>query len=96
MSEVFEPGKNAPELRDVLLEATRALTALDAERLEELAASCRLLTEAGGVPARAEARRAERDRLVLRAVLVRSRRNLELLRRLSAQPEQLEYEAPAR
>jgi hypothetical protein len=89
-----------PELRDLVAEATRALAGLDAERLEELALSCRALNrdlETAGPAWRndmtRQARDAERDLAIFGRVLAATRANLGVMIRIRAlrQGRPLEY-----
>ncbi len=71
-------------LCDVIREATHLLACLDAERLEELSASCRLLTrqneqERTALP-REDAGRAQAELAVLDRLLVETQQNLRVLR----------------
>jgi hypothetical protein len=77
------------ELREFVEEASRALAALDAERLEELALSCQALNRelpAGGISDRADmarqAREAQRELEVFARVLGVTRANLTVIHRL--------------
>jgi hypothetical protein len=77
------------ELREVVVEASLALARLDAERLEELAASCAALNcdSAGfSVPERQDVKRQAQDAsgemAVFGRVLEATRANLEVIRRL--------------
>lgn len=83
-----------PELRELVLEASRALARLDAERLEELALSCRALNcglSGLDVAERArvarEAREAAGDMAVFARVLDVTRANLRVLNRLQQMHE---------
>ncbi len=71
-------------LCDVIRDATRSLACLDAERLEELAASCRLLTRQNEqeriAPPREDAVRAQAELAVLGRLLVETQQNLRVLR----------------
>lgn len=78
-----------PELKELVLEASRGLAQLDAERLEELALSCRALNcglTGADVAERAklarEAREAAGDLAVFARVLEATRANLHVLKRL--------------
>ena len=87
--EAADRGSTAPELKELVTEATRALARLDIARLEELALSCQALTRMPA--ARTEEERAERarqarairgDMEVFARVLEASRANLKVMRRL--------------
>jgi hypothetical protein len=90
-----------PELKELVVEASRALASLDAQRLEELALSCQALnSDLGSVDAgqRAElarqAREAEQDLALLGRVLEATRANLNVMRRLrDLRQGRLEYSA---
>ena len=78
-----------PELKEFVAEASRALAALDADRLEELALSCQTLNRElppGDSPERAEfarqAREAEQGMALFAKVLGVTRANLTVIRRL--------------
>jgi hypothetical protein len=88
-----------PELKGLVVEASRALARLDAERLEELALCCEALNrelvlrepEAGGDLAR-QAMDATADMAVFSRVLAATRANLSVMRRLrELRGERLEY-----
>ena len=90
-----------PELKELVVEASRALARLDADRLEELALSCqalnRDLVKAGG-PKRADlidqSREAEGDIRIFSRVLEATRSNLHVVNRLRELREgRLEYGA---
>jgi hypothetical protein len=74
----------APELRQIIAEASRALACLDANRLEELAGCCQALNR--DLPPREELARqaseARTDLAVFAHVLEASRANLNVMRRL--------------
>jgi hypothetical protein len=78
-----------PELKELVVEASRALARLDARRLEELALSCRALTREGDsedprgceLLAR-QAREAATDLAVFARVLKATRANLNVMKRL--------------
>jgi aminopeptidase N len=78
-----------PKLKDLVVEASRSLALLDADRLEELALSCRTLNRRLA-PLDAEARaelkleaaEAAGDMAVFGRVLEATRANLEVMRRL--------------
>ena len=81
--------RNNPELRQLVREASRALTQLDADRLEELALCCQqlnrgLLTadDEVRVPLALQSREAQRDMAVFARVLEASRDNYKVMRRL--------------
>jgi hypothetical protein len=78
-----------PELKDLVVEASRALARLDADRLEELAVSCQALNRAlapGEEAFRAavsrQAREATAEMAVFAKVLEVTRANLNVLNRL--------------
>lgn len=78
-----------PELKAVVVEASLALARLDADRLEELALSCRALNRdlsAGSAEKRAEMARQTRESAgemaVFERVLEATRANLEVMSRL--------------
>lgn len=78
-----------PKLKELVVEASRALARLDADRLEELALSCQALNRDLGhvsVYERAElalqAREASGDMAVLARVLEATRANLNVMNRL--------------
>jgi hypothetical protein len=78
-----------PELKELVVEASRALARLDAPRLEELAHSCRALTQAGNPKAMDErmilarqAKEAAADMAVFARVLEVTRSNLNVMKRL--------------
>jgi hypothetical protein len=78
-----------PELKEFVVEASRALAALDAGRLEELASSCRALNRelpagdaVGFAELRRQARCAQADMVVLAGVLGVTRANLAVIRQV--------------
>lgn len=78
-----------PELKELVVEASRALARLDATRLEELALSCQALTQAQtskDLSERAllalQAREAVTDMAVFTRVLEATRANLNVMKRL--------------
>ena len=81
--------RGRPMLKDLVIEASRALARLDAERLEELALSCQALNrdlahadaEARAALAR-EAKEAAGDMAVFARVLEATRANLNVMNRL--------------
>jgi hypothetical protein len=84
----------APELRQIIAEASRALARLDANRLEELAGCCQALNR--DLPPREELARqalgARTDLAVFAHVLEATRANLNVMRRLrNLRMEQAEY-----
>jgi hypothetical protein len=88
-----------PELKELVVEASRALARLDAGRLEELALSCQALTQSQNpkgfdermVLAR-QAREAEAEMGVFARVLEATRSNLNVMKRLrELRVGQLEY-----
>jgi hypothetical protein len=88
---MWEAGERPvhPELRELVVEASRALARLDAGRLEELALSCQALNrdlaptnaEERAVLAR-QAHEASRDMAVFARVLEATRANLEVMNHL--------------
>ncbi len=88
-----------PELKELVVEASRALALLDAPRLEELAVSCeelnRNLDSMGAEEKRElarQAREAQADMSVLKRVLEATRANRNVMRRLREMRERrLEY-----
>lgn len=97
-------AEQAARLRDMVREATHALAHLDADRLENMAAACTALTRTlparGGAAGNAlalEAKDAAGDMAIFVRVLMATRDNLRVLRRLQALREgRLEYEAEDR
>lgn len=91
-----------PKLKKLVGEASQALARLDAERLEELAQSCRALNRdlaGAGATVRAalalEAREAAGDMAVLSRVLDATRANLRVMNRLRAlRTGRFEYSEP--
>ena len=91
-----------PALRELVLEASRGLALLDADRLEELALSCQTLNRelvtqvAQERPVLAmEAREAAGDMAVFARVLEATRANLNVMRRLhESHRDRLEYREP--
>lgn len=93
-------GRTAsPELRELVMEASRALARLDAARLEELAVSCRTLTRSLHPEDRAvrrllahQAEAAQADMAVFARVLDATRANLNVMNRLrKLRRERIEY-----
>jgi aminopeptidase N len=88
-----------PKLKDLVVEASRALSRLDADRLEELALSCQALNRAlvqedaeTQAALAAEARDATGDMAVFARVLEATRANLNVMNRLKElRVGQLEY-----
>jgi hypothetical protein len=92
-----------PSLKEMVVEASRALALLDANRLEELALSCKALNRdfaasSGRADAferarlKAQAQEAKKEMAVFARVLEASRANLTVLNRLrDLQLGQLEY-----
>jgi hypothetical protein len=88
-----------PKLKELVVEASRALACLDATRLEELALSCQALTQTrntedarGRTLFAQQAREAEADWAVFARVLQATRANLSVMRRLrELRLGQLEY-----
>ena len=88
-----------PELKEIVVEASRALTRLDADRLEELALSCEALNrdldpaERGALSR--QAREAAGDMAVFARVLEATRANLAVMTRLrELRAGRLEYTEP--
>jgi hypothetical protein len=88
-----------PELKELVVEASRSLARLDADRLEELAQSCQALNRAL-TPLRADEREvltrqaheAARDMKVFARVLEATRANLNVMNRLrELRANRLEY-----
>jgi aminopeptidase N len=85
----FETRRQHAALKELVVEASRALARLDADRLEELALSCQELnrntapadTEQGRERAR-QAREAKGDMAVFARVLEATRANLDVMTRL--------------
>ncbi len=100
MQQIAERG-GRPLLKELVIEASRALARLDAERLEELALSCQALNrdlaheDAEGRAALAvEAGSAAGDMAVFARVLEATRANLSVMRRLrELRAGRLEYRA---
>jgi hypothetical protein len=94
-------GPARPELKELVMEASRALARLDADRLEELALSCQALNREAtpiGTRERAllreQARAAADDMAVFTQVLDATRANLQVMHRLRAlRSGRLEYTA---
>jgi hypothetical protein len=88
MQELVKRPAN-PELKELVVEASRALARLDATRLDELALSCQALTRARNTEdlgdrtllAR-QSREAEADMAVFARVLEATRANLNVMKRL--------------
>jgi hypothetical protein len=88
-----------PELKELVVEASRALARLDATRLEELAVSCQALTRSRDCEDSGEweflarqAREAATDWAVFARVLKATRSNLNVMKRLrDLRVGQLEY-----
>ncbi|HUY94292.1 MAG TPA: hypothetical protein VMU71_03300 [Terracidiphilus sp.] len=78
------PSRIAPELKQIVAEASRALAYLDAERLEELAGCCQALNR--NLPPRGELARqaldARAEMTIFAHVLEATRANLKVMRRL--------------
>jgi len=91
-----------PALKELVLEASRALVLLDADRLEELALSCQALNRELAAPdmlerpaLATEAREAVGDMAVFARVLEVTRANLNVMRRLhESHRDRLEYREP--
>jgi hypothetical protein len=98
----FGARRERPELKQLVMEASRALALLDAGRLEELALSCQALNRDLGTSGRADrprmarqAREAAAEMAVLGRVLEATRGNLEVMNRLrELRAGRLEYGAP--
>ena len=95
--------RDHPELRDLVVEASRALACLDADRLEELALSCQALNR-DLAPASAveraglarQAREAAGDMAVFARVIEVTQANLQVINRLrELRADRLEYGAPS-
>jgi hypothetical protein len=78
-----------PDLRELLIEASRALAQLDASRLEELALSCEALNRVfedseveGRVKLSGQARKASKEMEVFARILDATRDNLGVINRL--------------
>ena len=85
----FGTRRKYPELRALVVEASRALAQLDADRLEELALSCQALNRELADSDQGErevlsfqARQAEGDMAVFARVLEATRANLNVMNRL--------------
>jgi len=97
----WEKGDAGPELKELVAEASQALARLDADRLEELALSCRILNRdliAGSAERRAELVRQAGDAREKMALFGRvldvTRANLNVMNRLKELREvRLEYGA---
>ncbi len=95
-------SRGHPKLRELVVEASRALARLDAERLEELALSCQALNRDLAEADRdarsalaAESREAVGDMAVFARVLDATRANLHVMNRLCELREgRLEYGGP--
>ena len=91
-----------PALKELVLEASRALALLDADRLEALALSCQALNRELAAPAplerpalAMEVREAAGDMAVFARVLEVTRANLNVMRRLrESHRDRLEYREP--
>jgi hypothetical protein len=88
MAEMSVRGNN-PELRQLVRQASQALTELDADQLEELALCCQVLNrallsagEGDRAPLTRQSREAQRDMAVFARVLEASRDNFKVMRRL--------------
>jgi len=92
-------GRERPRLREVVVEASRALARLDTGRLEELALSCQALNREMAeadrgrrVELAVESREAQGDMAVFARVLEATRANLHVMNRLKELREgRLEY-----
>jgi hypothetical protein len=85
----FGARREQPELKDLVVEASRALANLDADRLEELALSCQALNrdlkpenEEERKLLASQAREAAQDMAVFARVLDATRANLKVMNRL--------------
>ena len=85
----FKPGREEPELKALVVEASQALARLDRGRLEELSVSCEALnrnlpalTAAGRGELARQAREAVEDLAVFARVLDATRANLKVMGRL--------------
>jgi hypothetical protein len=85
----FKPGREEPELKALVVEASQALACLDRGRLEELAVSCQALNRslpqlaaAGRRELARQAREAVEDLAVFARVLDATRANLKVMGRL--------------
>jgi hypothetical protein len=95
----FGTLSECPELRQLVVEASRALSHLDADRLEELALSCRalnrdlaMISPEQRVALAWQAREATGDMAVFARVLEATRANLNVMKRLDElRAERLEY-----
>jgi hypothetical protein len=95
----LEKRRVRPELKELVVEASRALARLDADRLEEMALSCQALNRELTLRVPAErailarqAREAARDMAVFLRVLEATRANLNVMNRLRELREgRLEY-----
>jgi alpha-D-ribose 1-methylphosphonate 5-triphosphate synthase subunit PhnI len=91
-----------PVLKEIVVEASRALAQLDADRLEELALSCQALNKdvsAGTLQDRSllakQVREASGDMAVFSRILDATRANLDVLNRArERRTERLEYGQP--
>jgi hypothetical protein len=100
--EEFEARREHRDLKGLVVEASRALARLDADRLEELALSCQALNrelppaDAGERAALAqEAREAAGEMAVFARVLEATRANLNVMNRLrELRAGRLEYREP--
>jgi hypothetical protein len=106
-AQLAEKPRLHPALRELVVEASRALAQLDADRLEELALSCQALTrewtrewthdrlpinQAERSRMAAEARDAQGDMVLFARVLDATRANLQVVERLRAlRAGRLEY-----
>jgi hypothetical protein len=94
-----QQNNSRPELKEMVLEASRALAHLDAERLEELVVSCDALNREqihadaeSRVRWAREARGSRQEMALLASVLEATQANLRVLRQLSAiRSSRLEY-----
>ena len=86
---MLEVRRASPELRELVVEASKALAALDASRLEELALCCQALNRGSGPISPEEkkelarqAREATADMAVFARVLEATRANRNVMNRL--------------
>ena len=82
--QVITQTRVAPQLKQIVLEASRALACLDADRLEELAGCCQALNRDLPPPPELarQAGEARADMAVFAHVLEATRANLNVIRRL--------------
>ncbi len=82
--QAFTRIRVAPELKQIIAEASRALACLDADRLEELAGCCQALNRdlPPGKDLERQAAEARTDMAIFGHVLEATRANLNVMRRL--------------